>query len=70
MFVIYTPGRFLKEWCVGAQDCVDVIEDMMEEIYGGGVNDGIQDIIGGIDPVMSIKNGGTCTGCLWIGVQC
>ena len=42
------PARFMKELCVGSQECVDLIEDMLEEIYRGSVNDGIQDIIGGI----------------------
>ena len=53
------PDRFLKEWYVGAQECVEVIEDMLEEINGGSVYDGIQDIIGGIDPVMSMEAVGT-----------
>ena len=51
------PALFLKKWCVVAYDCVDVIEDMLEEIYGGSVYDGIQDIIGGIYPVMSMEYG-------------
>ena len=60
------PAWFLEELCVGAQECVAVIEDMLEEIFGGSVNDGIQDIIYGIDPVMGMESGGTCTGCLGI----
>ena len=57
----------LKELCVGAQECVDLIEDMLEKIYVGSVYDGIQDIIGGIDPVMGMEAGGKCTGQLGIG---
>ena len=58
---------FLKYLCVGAQEYVAVIEYMLEEIYGEIVYNGIQDIIGGIDPVISVEAGGTCTGQLWIG---
>ena len=42
-----------------------MIEDILEEIYVGSVNYGIQDIIGGIDPLMGMEAGGTCTG--WLG---
>ena len=66
MFVIYLPALFLKYLCVGAQECVDLIEDMLEEIYGGSVYDEIQDIIGGIYHMTSLKAGWTCT--VWLGI--
>ena len=59
-------ARFMKQLCVGAQECVSMIEDILEEIYGGSVNYGIQDIIAGIYPVMVMEAGGTCT--VWIGI--
>ena len=54
------PARFMKELCVGAQECVDLIDDMLEEIYGGSVYDEIQDKISSIYPMMSVKAGWTC----------
>ena len=67
MFVIYMPAWFHKEWYVGAQECVSVIEDILEEIYGGSLYDGIQDIIAVIYPVMVMESGRTYIGCLGIG---
>ena len=58
---ICTHAWFIKQWCVGAQECFAVIEDMLQEIYGGSVYKGIQDIIGDIDPVMSMEAVRTCT---------
>ena len=67
MFVIYMLARFLKQLYVGTQECVAVVEDTLEEIYGVRVNYGIQDIIAGIYSVIGMESGGTCTGCLDIG---
>ena len=61
------PAWFLKQLCVVAYECVDLIEYMLEEIYGGSVYDGIYDIIGCIYTVIGMEAGGTCTGYLGIG---
>ena len=44
-----------------------MIEDMLEEIYGGSVYDGIYYIIDGIDTVLGMEDGGICIG--WLGIS-